>query len=85
LRDDSRGAILAEPTADLRVIGCRRAIMLVTMKNSDLIDKLVTIADGNLDLVQEAIRACAKGADGADLKEVVDYIVQNRPAAPAAA
>jgi hypothetical protein len=58
--------------------------MLVTMKNSDLIDKLVTIADGNLDLVQEAIRACATGADGsADLKKVVDYIVEHRK--PAAA
>jgi len=59
--------------------------MLVTMKNSELIDKLVVIADGNIDLVQEAIRASAKGSDGADLKDVVEYIVNHRAAAPAAA
>jgi hypothetical protein len=60
--------------------------MLVTMKNSELIDKLVTIADGDLDLVQEAISACAQGTDGAaDLKSVVDYIVQHRTKTPAAA
>jgi hypothetical protein len=52
--------------------------MLITMKSSELIDKLVTIADGNLDLVQEAINACAKGDDGAELKDVVEYIEANR-------
>lgn len=53
--------------------------MLVTMKNSELIDQLVLIADGNLDLVKEAISASAEGPDGAaDLKKVVDYIVQHR-------
>ena len=63
--------------------------MLVTMKNSELIDKLVVIADGNFDLVQEAILACAEGSDGgADLKKVVEYIQAHREAAaqsPAAA
>ena len=59
--------------------------MLVSMKNSELIDKLVTIADGNLDLVQEAIRLCAKGADGADLAEVVAYILKHRAQPSAAA
>lgn len=60
--------------------------MLVTMKNSDLIDKLVVIADGNIDLVQEAIRACAEGPDGgADLTKVVQYIVKHRMTANAAA
>jgi hypothetical protein len=60
--------------------------MLVTMKNSELIDKLVSIAGGNIDLVNEAVRACAKGPDEeADLKEVVDYIVARRPREPAAA
>ena len=54
--------------------------MLVTMKNSELIDKLVVIADGNIDLVQEAILACAGSAEGgADLKKVVEYIEQHRP------
>lgn len=49
--------------------------MLITMKNSDLIDKLVVIAGGDIDLVQQAIAACAKGPDGAaDLSEVVEYI-----------
>jgi hypothetical protein len=53
--------------------------MLVTMKNSELIDKLVVIADGNIDLVHEAIRACAEDSDGADLKKVVEYIVAALP------
>jgi hypothetical protein len=54
--------------------------MLVTMQNSELIDKLVAIANGSLDLVQEAIQASAKEPNGAaDLKDVVDYIVQHRP------
>lgn len=49
--------------------------MLITMKNSELIDKLVVIAGGDIDLVQEAVAACAKGPDGAaDLSDVVQYI-----------
>jgi hypothetical protein len=48
--------------------------MLVTMKNSALIDQLVSIAGGNIDLVNEA-----------DLKEVVDYIMARRAREPAAA
>ena len=52
--------------------------MLVTMQNSELIDKLVLVANGDLRLVEEAIRACAAGRDGADLKMVVDYIVKHR-------
>jgi hypothetical protein len=56
--------------------------MLVTM-NSALIDQLVQIANGDLDLVQEAIRASAESPDGAaDLKKVVDYIVANRERRP---
>jgi len=53
--------------------------MLVTMKNAELIDKLVVIADGNFDLVQQALLACADGADGADLTKVVEYIEAHRP------
>ena len=50
--------------------------MLVTMQNSDLINKLLLIADGDIELVQTAIRASAdKDDDGADLKKVVQYIV----------
>jgi hypothetical protein len=51
--------------------------MLVTMQNSELINKLVTLADGDIDLVQRAIRAISE--DGkADLEKVVDFIVQER-------
>jgi hypothetical protein len=56
--------------------------MLVTMKNSELIDKLVMLASGDLELVQQAIRACAEGSDGADLKKVVEYIVAHRAKEP---
>jgi len=56
--------------------------MLVTMKNAELIDKLVVIADGNFDLVQQALLACADGADGADLTKVVEYIEAHRPTVP---
>jgi hypothetical protein len=57
--------------------------MLVTMKNSELIDKLVLIADGDMGLVQRAISACAEGPDGAaDLKRVVEYIQQHRQPLP---
>jgi hypothetical protein len=60
--------------------------MLVTMKNSELIDQLVSIACGDIDLVNMAIRASAKGPEEeADLKEVVDYIVAHRVREPAAA
>lgn len=59
--------------------------MLVTMKNSELIDQLVLIANGDMDLVSEAIRVCAQPDGEADLKEVVDYIVAHRERTPAAA
>ena len=54
--------------------------MLITMQNSELTDKLVAIAGGSLELVEEAIRESAKdNPDGeADLEEVVDYIVGHR-------
>lgn len=52
--------------------------MLVTMRNSELVNKLVVLADGNIDLVQNAIRATADKNGEADLKKVVDYIVKNR-------
>jgi hypothetical protein len=60
--------------------------MLVTMKNSELIDKLVLIAGGDIDLVSEAIRVSATNPEGqAELKEVVDYIVAHRKSEPVAA
>lgn len=52
--------------------------VLVTMQNAALISKLMELAGGDLDLVQRAIRAKAVGRVGADLKEVVQYIVDQR-------
>lgn len=52
--------------------------MLVTMQNAELISKLVALAGGDLDLVQKAIRDTAGPADGADLQQVVQYIVTHR-------
>jgi hypothetical protein len=53
--------------------------MLVTMRDSELITRLLLIANGDIELVQEAIRMSATSPnDGADLKKVVDYIVKNR-------
>ena len=52
------------------------------MKTSELFDQLLMIAR----LVEEAIRVCAKGRnEEADLKEVVDFILAERVAEPAAA
>lgn len=54
--------------------------MLVRMKTAELIDKLVVIADGSFDLVEEAVWACAEGKGSADLKKVVEYIEAHREA-----
>jgi hypothetical protein len=60
--------------------------MLVTMKNSELIDQLLLIAYGDSALVNEAIRVSASGPnDEADLKAVVDYIMAHQQAEPVAA
>lgn len=53
--------------------------MLITVQNSELIDKLVMIAKGDVELVHEAIRACAGPTGAADLKRVVDYITARAP------
>lgn len=52
--------------------------MLVTMQNSELINKLVTLADGDIDLVQQAIRATSEDGKAADLEKVVNFIVEQR-------
>jgi hypothetical protein len=58
--------------------------MSYTMKTSDVIDRLAGLANGDMALVDEAIRVCAGQAGGkADLKLVVDYIVTRREAAVA--
>jgi hypothetical protein len=54
--------------------------MLVTMQNSELVRKLVALADGDIDLVQRAVRATSKDGEAADLEAVVNFIVQERKA-----
>jgi len=47
--------------------------------NSELIAKLVQLAGGNVELVNNAIRASkVDPAKGADLEKIVDYIVRHR-------
>ena len=55
-------------------------MIIVTMENSELIDKLVFIAGGDIELVQDAIQATAAACRSgkADLEKVVDYIVSRR-------
>ena len=54
--------------------------MLVTMKSSELFDQLVEIAGGDARLVENAIRECASASSGeADLKDVVQYILDHLP------
>lgn len=56
--------------------------MSFALKTSDVIDRLAMVANGDIDLVQQAIRVCAGHPGGkADLKQVVDYIVAHRDAA----
>lgn len=47
----------------------------VDRKHAALIDKLVFLAGGSIDLVQEAIMECA-GDDGSPLENIVDYLVK---------
>lgn len=52
--------------------------MLVTMKSSELFDRLVEIANGDVRLVETAIRECASAPSReADLKDVVQYILDH--------
>ena len=60
--------------------------MLVTMKTSELMDRLLSIAGGDVDLVSRAVRESAGRVDGeADLKAVVDFIIAHRKSEPVAA
>jgi hypothetical protein len=58
--------------------------MLVTMGNPDLVSKLLALADGNLDMVQRAIRAAAHDGVSADLEDVVELIARERTTVAAA-
>ncbi len=52
--------------------------MLVTTQNSELVNKLLTLADGDIDLVQKAIRTMSEDGKAADLERVVNFIVNER-------
>ncbi|GAB9236815.1 hypothetical protein [Bradyrhizobium diazoefficiens] len=59
--------------------------MPVTMKSSELFDRLVEIANGDARLVEAAIQASATDPNGeADLKDVVQYILSHLPESQAA-
>ena len=47
-------------------------------KQGEIVDKLVVVAHGNLDLVLKAIRVSALGKDKADLSDVLDYVLAHR-------
>jgi hypothetical protein len=59
--------------------------MLVTMQNSELVGKLVALADGDIDLVQQAVRTSSGDGKAAELERVVDFIVRERKARAKAA
>lgn len=48
---------------------------MVVLKSSEIMDKLLLIADGDQNLVDMAITASADGSGSADLKNVVEYIL----------
>jgi hypothetical protein len=52
--------------------------MLITTRHVDLVNKLVALAGGDIDLVQAARIAAANGRKVADLEKLVDAIVQQR-------
>jgi len=46
---------------------------------SDLLTKLVILARGNVDLVDDAVRTVQRSSEGpADLNQIIDYIVKHR-------
>jgi hypothetical protein len=47
-------------------------------KQTEILNKLVYIADGDTRLVEDAIRACGRADGPAPLKDVVDYIETHR-------
>jgi len=50
------------------------------MRNDELVDKLLILAGGDLDLLQLAIRSAASGGKSADLENVVRLIAERRKA-----
>jgi hypothetical protein len=47
-------------------------------KQTEILNKLVYIADGDTRLVEDAIRACSSPDGPAPLKDVIDYIETHR-------
>lgn len=47
-------------------------------QQTEILNKLVYIADGDTSLVEEAIRACSPQDGAAPLKDVIDYIETHR-------
>lgn len=45
-------------------------------RENPVVDKLVVLAEGDIDLLMRAIRTAAAGKDSADLKDVVDCLVE---------
>jgi hypothetical protein len=52
--------------------------MLVVMGNEKLVNKLLALAGGVIDLVQAAVRTAANGRKIADLGKAVDAVMQQR-------
>jgi hypothetical protein len=52
--------------------------MLVATRNADLVNKLLALAGGDIDLVQRAVRIAATDSKSADLEMVVNLIVEQR-------
>jgi hypothetical protein len=50
---------------------------VMSREQSELLEKLVTLAGGNVLLVEDAIWQAAKGKESAKLSEIVDYIRQH--------
>lgn len=50
-------------------------------KQSEILSKLVALADGDLDLVLRAVRQAGAGRDAARLTDVIDNIVRGRKVA----
>ncbi len=57
---------------------------VMTEKQSEMLDKLVRLANGDALLVERAIRETSPGEDAAKLEDIVRFIVKNRKESVAA-
>lgn len=51
---------------------------VTSSEQARVLSRLAAVADGDIELVQQAIRASSKNKRPADFEEVVRYILQNR-------